>query len=100
MASPAITKSTTVSSHPFHIQELQVTTGATAGNVAHSCPREPDLVIVQSFGAIDNSNEVAIVSKDGTNLNVDCEDDGNNTVYIYCICFNKTTATGSFGVAP
>lgn len=100
MASPALVSSKTLCQSPFFIQELQVTTGATAGDVAHGCPREPDVVVVQSFGAIDNSNEVTVVSKDSDTINLDCEDDGNNTVRVYCICFDQASGGYSDSAIP
>lgn len=85
MASPALVSTTVILTQPFQLVKLVVTSGATAGDIAHSCPKEPIAVIPVAVGAIDNSNECTVVSKDGTNINLDFEDDGNNTFHIYCI---------------
>ena len=94
MATVALASSKVLSRTPFFLTELTVTTGVTAADLAHGCPREPEVVWVQSVGAIDTANEVTIVSKDSDTINVDCEDDGNNSVKIYCLCLSQ--ASGGF----
>ena len=93
MADPTLigTYTKTLITTPFFVRQLYVQTGAAAANVAHGCPTTPDVVVVQSVGAIDNANEITIVSKDATNLNIDCEDDGNNYFYVYCFCFGQAS---------
>jgi hypothetical protein len=100
MAAPALVSNTLLCSQPFQLRLLAVTTGADAGNIAHGMGRIPDAVWVQSIGAIDNSNEVSIVSKDATNLNIDCEDDGNNTVHVFVLLFDQASGGYSDTAIP
>ena len=88
MASPTKTATVKFTLAGALIHKITFTTGATAGNIAHEGPTTPNLVLFTDTGAIDNDNRVTAVSRSATNVNVDCEDDGNNTMEMVCVWFD------------
>ena len=102
MASPALVAADTktICTQPFVLRRLAVTTGATAGAVAHGLDRAPDAYWVQSTGTIDNSNEVTVTATSATEITLDCEDDGNNTIHVYVLLMDQGSGGYSDSAIP
>lgn len=89
MASPALVRTLVLTEHPWLIHKLTVTTGATAGTVAHGGPAViPDIVFGVQTNANPTGGDYAVTAKSTTTITLDFEDDGNDTWDVYCIWFS------------
>lgn len=90
MATVAITSSTTICDTPFLIKRYLCSTGTTAAALTHGGPAaKPSAWWVVPADANPTGADISVYSPTTTAITVDCEDDGNDTFYLFLLWTDK-----------